>query len=227
MKKLLKLLLILSIIGLVVFSVVFGLKSANITNLEQVQQIINNAGIWGYFVAILITYAFMLGQFLPTAVINIACVYAFGLYGGIAVSMVATLSGALLLFLLGRKFGVKIAKWVVGSEDIDKWREKLTKGKYTLFFLLLFPASPDSLLYVLAGMTKLKTSTYLLILMLSKPIGIFTTCLFGGGAIIPLTWAYAWLWAILGLVMVFVLWASVKYQNKIDEFIEKITKKRV
>ena len=93
----------------------------------------------------------------------------------------------MLLFLLGRKFGTKIAKWVVGEENTDEWRQKLTRGKYTLFILLLFPASPDSLLYVLAGMTKLKTRTYLLILLLSKPIGIVTTCLFGGGAIIPIS----------------------------------------
>lgn len=205
--------------------VLLAVKGLEIDSVERLQEIVINSGVWGILLFILFNWLFMLGQFLPTAIVNIAGVFAFGLWYGILWSLVAVLSGALLLFLLGRKFGTKIAKWVVGEENTDEWRQKITRGKYTLFILLLFPASPDSLLYVLAGMTKLKTRTYLLILLLSKPIGVVTTCLLGGGAIIPISWAYAWLWAILGLVMGFAIYLSIKYQDKIDKFVMRLTKR--
>ena len=223
MKK--KLVLVILIYGLMIAGIIFGLKVLNLNSTAEIQQAVATTGIWGVLAFILLNWVFMFGQFLPTAVVNIAGVHIFGLVAGTVWNIVAVLSGAFLLFILGRKFGVKIAKWVVGQEDIDKWREKLTKGKYTLFILLLFPASPDSLLYVLAGMTKIKTSTYLLVLLLAKPLGVITTGLFGGGAIIPLTWAYAWLWGILGVIMAVIVWASLKHQYKIDMFINKITNK--
>ena len=67
------------------------------------------------------------------------------------------------------------------------------------------------MLYVLAGMTKIKFKNYLGIILITKTLGIVSVGLFGGGAIIPLTWAYAWLWGILGLVMAVIVWASLKY----------------
>lgn len=223
--KIKKMLKIIAVYTIFILGVVFMLKALNLTSVIQIQQAVSNTGIWGILGFILLNYIFMLAQVMPTAFVNIAGVYVFGLGWGILWSLVAVLSGAFFLFLLGRKFGLKIAQWVVGKENIDKWREKLTKGKYTILLLLLFPASPDSLIYVLSGMTNLKTRSYLIILLLSKPIGIVTTCLLGGGAIIPLTLAYVWVWGLVGLIGIIALYMSIKYQDKIDKVFNRLLKR--
>ena len=82
--------------------------------MEQIQQAVANTGLWGVLAFILLNYVFMLGQLLPTAVVNIAGVYAFGIFWGTVWNIIAVISGAIILFFLGRKFGVKAAKWVVG-----------------------------------------------------------------------------------------------------------------
>ena len=120
-----KLVLVILIYGLMIAGIIFGLKVLNLNSTAEIQQAVATTGIWGVLAFILLNWVFMpfKGQFLPQQVI--AGVHIFGLVAGTVWNMVAVLSGAFLLFILGRKFGVKIAKWVVGQEDIDKWREKV------------------------------------------------------------------------------------------------------
>jgi uncharacterized membrane protein YdjX (TVP38/TMEM64 family) len=207
---------------LLILWAVYGLE---INNADKLQEIVANSGIWGFLAFIGLNWLFMLGQFLPTAIVNVVGVYAFGFWQGLLLNMIAVLSGAILLFILGRKLGTRLVKWIAGGEDTEKWRTTLTKGKYTLFLLFLFPASPDSLLYVLAGTSNLKFKTYLLIILLSKPIGILTTCLLGGGMLIPLKLSYLWLWILAFALGGFALWYSTKNQDKIDKFLSKFIHK--
>lgn len=212
---------IIIIIGIII-GVMYGL---GLNTLDKIQQAIANMGFWSYLIYFALTFLFMLGQFLPTALIVIAGVYAFGLWQGIIIGIVAVVLGANILFLLGKKFGTKIVKWVAGNEDISKWQEKITNGKYTIFLMLLLPISPDSLLYCLMGTSKINFLTFTIMIILSKPIGVLCTALLGGGAIIPISWDWAWLWSILGLLMALGMWASFKYQAQIDKFFNKFKKK--
>jgi len=216
-----RILITASIYIVLIIGIILLITQTGLNSLESLQEIVSSAGIFGYIIYFLLTFLFMIGQFLPTAIVIIAGVYAFGIWQGIIVGCLAVLIGAIGLYFVGRKYGVKVAKWIADGKDIDKWQEKLNKGKYTLFILLLFPASPDSLLYLLAGIGKIKFKTYLIMLILSKPIGVVLTALLGGGAIIPLTWSYAWLWAILGLIMGLLIWLSIKYQDKLDNIFKK------
>lgn len=216
-----RILITASIYIVLIIGIILLITQTGLNSLESLQEIVSSAGIFGYIIYFLLTFLFMIGQFLPTAIVIIAGVYAFGIWQGIIVGCLAVLIGAIGLYFVGRKYGVKVAKWIADGKDIDKWQEKLNKGKYTLFILLLFPASPDSLLYLLAGIGKIKFKTYLIMLILSKPIGVVFTALLGGGAIIPLTWSYAWLWAILGLIMGLLIWLSIKYQDKLDNIFKK------
>lgn len=220
-RLLITILVMVAIIGGII-GICYG---TGLNTLEKIQTAIASMGFWSYLIYFLLTFLFMLGQFLPTALVVIAGVYVFGLWQGIVLGIIAVVIGAIGLFFLGKKFGTKIVKWVAGNEDISKWQEKLTQGKYTLFLLLVFPASPDSLLYVLMGTSKINFLTFSIIILLSKPVGVVFTALLGGGAIIPITWAWAWLWAILGLITAVLMYLSFKYQKQIDNFFNKFKKK--
>lgn len=213
-RGLITLLVLLGLIGLII-----GVMNwTGLNTLEKIQHAVSDFGFWSYLIYFAITLVFMLGQFLPTALVVIAGVYVFGLFWGTVIGILAVTTGAIIFFFLGRKFGTKIVKWVAGDEDISKWQNKLTESKYTLFLLLLLPISPDSLLYVLMGTSNMKFITYLTIILLSKPIGVVTTALMGGGAIIPISWEWAWLWAILGIVMAVLIYLSFRYSDKIDKW---------
>lgn len=224
--KIKRLLITTGVLLLVIGAIVGLMNLTGLNTLAKIQLAVSSSGFWGYFVYFLLTLIFMLGQFLPTALIVIAGVYVFGLWQGIILGIVSVILGSTLIFFLGRKFGTKIVKWVAGNEDITKWQDKIMQGKYTLFLMLIFPLSPDSLLYCLMGTSKMNFATFFVIVLFSKPLGVITTALLGGGAIIPFTWAFAWLWALLGLGAVALMYCSFKYQDKIDKFFLKLTKKK-
>lgn len=224
--KIKRLLILISIFAVIVLGVYLALKGLGLDSVDKLQDLVLKSGLWGVLVFILLTWAFMIGNsILPTFTIVIVGVNVFSFWAGIGISIIALVSGTVLLFFLGRKYGTKIVKWVAGKEDIAKWQNALTKGKYTLFLLLLFPASPDDLLYILAGTSNMTFKTYFIIILLTKPIGIIFTGLFGGGKIIPFAVEYIWAWALLFIGAGFCLWYSTKNQDKIDNFIKKITKR--
>lgn len=214
-------LLALAICVLIGFVVVL-IKAFGLDSLAKVQALVNSAGIWAYIIYFGLTWLFMLAELIPTGVIIGAGVLCWGLWQGILVSVISVIVGELGLFLLGRKFGVKATKWIAGDEDTEKWRQKLTHGKYTLFLLLLFPGSPDSLLCALAGTSNMSLRQFLLIMLLTKPIGSIFTALFYGGYLIPFKITYIWAWVLVGAVMLTLIWASAKYNKQIDNIVNKI-----
>lgn len=225
--KVKRLLITIGALVLLIGGIIGIMQLTGLNTLEKIQSAVLSGGILSYLIYFALTFIFMLGQFLTTALVIIAGVYAFGLWQGIILGISAVLIGAIGLFFLGKFYGVKVVKWVAGKEDISKWQKKLTQGKYTLFLLLLLPISPDSLLYCLMGTSGMKFTTFLTMILLSKPIGVVFTALFGGGAIIPITWQWAWLWAILGVIMIAFMYYSYKYQDKIDKAFSQLFKKHL
>lgn len=221
-----KYLLLISTLVIITGVIAWLCSYFNITSISTLQTIIQGTGILGIFVFCILMFLFMLGQVLPTAVLVITSVIIYGTWQGILISVIATLFSAILIYLIGFFAGEKILTWT--TEDADKvkqWQMKVAQGKYSCFLLLLFPLCPDGLIYLLMGIAKLEPWTFGLILILSKPIGVIMTGLLAGGSIIPLQWSFWWIWAILGLIMVVLMWASWKYSDKIDKLFNKIIKK--
>lgn len=92
----------------------------------------------------------------------------------------AYLTGCLLAYLLGYKFGKKAVKWCAGSEeDYNKWCEILnTKGKWWYFMTVLFPFFPDDLLCLVAGAVKLNIWFYTISNVIGRGVGLVTMLLF-------------------------------------------------
>ena len=61
--------------------------------------------------------------------------------------------------------------------------------------------------------------------LITRPIGILCICYLGSGTLIPYEGYYliAWAFILIALVILFVL--SIKYQSKIEEFVDKINNK--
>lgn len=119
--------------------------------------------------------------FLPLVVIVVANASAYGLFLGFLLSWLGTVLGSYVLFLLVRRFGHhrKLA-FLTQRKQIQKlihWVDM--RGLTPLFILLCFPFTPSVLVNVVAGLSNLKKNYYLIILLLAKPIMIFSMSYLG------------------------------------------------
>ena len=106
-------------------------------------------------------FLFILIQFLQVVVLPIpafitvgAGVLLFGPFCGALYSSVGIITGSIVAFFIGRIFGFKVVKWLVGEDVLNKWLSTIKgKDKLVLTFMFLFPFFPDDVLCFVAGIT--------------------------------------------------------------------------
>ncbi|MBO5394855.1 MAG: TVP38/TMEM64 family protein [Clostridia bacterium] len=197
---------------------------AKIKSAEELQKFILSGGGWSY--AIFFTIQFLQVTFLPVpaAVTTVAGTLVFGPWITCAISFAAVMLASIFSFFLGRKVGKKLVIWVAGEKDYQKWAEKLGKGKYVFFLMMLFPVFPDDILCMVVGTTNMTWKFFLLTNLITRPIGIFCTCFLSSG-IIPFTGWWIALWVVLALACIALFVLCYKYQPQIENFILKLAHK--
>lgn len=197
---------------------------SKIRNAEDLKNIILSGGGWSY--AIFFTLQFLQVTFLPipAAVTTVAGSLVFGPWITCAISFVAVMLASVFSFFLGRKVGAKIVIWIAGEKDYHKWAEKLGQGKYVFFLMMLFPVFPDDILCMVAGTTTMTWKFFLITNLITRPIGIFSTCFLSSG-IIPLSGWWIALWVVLGVACLILFILSYKYQKQIENFVLKLANK--
>lgn len=178
---------------------------------------------------------FTLIQFLQVVVLPIpafitvgAGVLLFGPLKGAIFSCIGIILGSIVAFYVGRVFGFKVAKWLVGEESLNKGLSIIKgKDKIILTFMFLFPFFPDDILCFVAGITTLSPSFFITMIIITRIISVFASSYSINNNIIPYnTW-----WGIL-LWIVFILFTLVstvlicKKGNKIQELFSKKKNKR-
>lgn len=136
-------------------------------------------------------------------------------------SLIGMFLGGSVGFYLGRVLGKKFVYWVAGDKQkVDDYLEKI-KGRETvlLFFMFLFPFFPDDLLCSVAGISKIKFSTFSIIQFVTRITSIGCTILVYGGSLIPLDSSWG-IWVIAGLsilgIIAFII--SYKLADQIQEW---------
>ncbi len=152
-------------------------------------------------------FLFILIQFLQVVVLPIpafitvgAGVLLFGPFWGALYSSIGIITGSLVAFFIGRIFGFKVAKWLVGEDNLKKGLETIKgKDKLILTFMFLFPFFPDDILCFVAGITTMSKSFFLLMIVVTRVISIFASSYSMNNSIIPYnTW-----WGILIWILFF------------------------
>lgn len=167
---------------------------------------------------------------LPSAVVAAAGTLIFGFWKGLLLSLIGQVSGSILAFLLGRKYGVKLVIWIIGEEAYEKY-QNYAKGrdKAVLGFMILFPSFPDDIICLLMGLTNMKTLSFIILMLISRPISIGSTGLFTKYAQIVLSSGMLGVFAIsllciVGAVLLILSW---KYGQQIEIFMLKIMEKLI
>lgn len=143
---------------------------------QKLQHLIQRAGAWGPVLFIIFQALQVIVPVLPGGVSGSLAMLCFGTWTGYLYSYIGVILGSCLAFWLVRRYGVKILSWLVSEQTFDKYYTKLQNSKnFTKYFaiLIFLPVAPDDLLCMIAGLTKMKFRTFLIIILLGKPVSSF------------------------------------------------------
>lgn len=190
-----------------------------VNSIDKIRDIVQSGGMFSFLI-------FIIFQILQTTILQIPAIFVtvagaviFGRWPAFIMSYIAVMIGSLIMFWVGRKAGRKFLNWMIGKDSSEKWIDRMSKGKYLFFLMMLFPMFPDDILCVVAGLTNMSFSFFFWTNVLARGIGIACTVFFGSGAIIPF---HGWgliVWGMIIILIAVLFYLSVKYKNKIDDII--------
>lgn len=173
---------------------------------------------------------FILVQLLQVVVLPIpsfitvgAGVLLFGPFRGATYSVIGIVIGSLIAFFMGRIFGVKVAKWLVGEKGLNKGLSVIKgKDKIVLTAMFLFPFFPDDLLCFVAGITTINSMFFVVMIIITRVITIFVSSYSINNSLIPYdTWWGILLWVLFFAFTIIVTMLIYKKGDKIESLIFK------
>ena len=224
-KKTVKILLVVLIICAISLAAIFWVKNSSFAKIfndvQKLKEWILAWGFWSYLIFVILQFLQVTFLPLPASLTTLAGVIIFGPFYTFLLSTLSIILGSIFAFFLGRFFGVKLLNWIFGKEKTQSFQQKLSKGNILFFLMMLFPFFPDDLLCMMAGTINMNFKYFLITNLITRPVGLFCLCFFGGGYIIPFNGWGLWVWAIIAIVLTVFLIYYFKNKQKIDDFFNK------
>lgn len=182
------------------------------TDFDALKSFIVDSGYWGYAVFIGLTVFQVVVLPLPQAVTVLLGVAIYGATVSFILSVIGTIIGSLISFALGKIFGRRICDWMFGKENTQKYAEILgEKGRFLFIIMLLFPAFPDDMLCMIAGITNMSYAYFTVVCVLTRPVMIGLTAYLGSGVIPFEGWGIpVWVAIACLLFVTFILVSGIK-----------------
>lgn len=167
------------IVGTILFFILLGVlclrawQAGLFRDMERLQTFIRSCGVWAPLVFILMQIMQILLAFIPGGLLLSGGVAAFGPWLGLLYNMVGTLLGSSLNFAIARRWGRPLAKRLMPEKTWNRyvgWLDENQRKFQRLFAAaILLPFFPDDALCLVAGLTQMRWSGFLLILLLKLP----------------------------------------------------------
>lgn len=175
--------------------------SEKFSDFDALKAYIRGSGFWGALVFIGLTVFQVVVLPIPEAVTILLGVAIYGATWSFILSVIGTIIGSLISFMLGKVFGRKLCNWMFGAENTEKYARIVSeKGKFLFIIMLLFPAFPDDMLCMIAGITTMSYAYFTMICLITRPVMIGLTAYLGSG-IIPFSGWGIPVWIALGCLM--------------------------
>ncbi|WP_342508935.1 TVP38/TMEM64 family protein [Sporosarcina sp. FSL K6-2383] len=150
-------------------------------DVDKIVELAQHYKALGPFIGLLLPFIESFLPFLPLFVFVFANASAYGLWYGFVLSWAGAVVGSYVVFLIIRKYGrnrllgfltkkprvQKLIRWVDGH------------GFGPLFLLICFPFTPSALVNLVAALSNMKKTYYLVTLMAGKLVMIFTISFIG------------------------------------------------
>ncbi len=175
----------------------------------------------GPLIGILLPFIEAFLPFLPLVVFIIANAGAYGLWLGFILSWVGTVAGSYVVFLVIRKYGRnRILLFLTKKKRVQQlisWVER--NGFGPLFLLICFPFTPSALVNLVAGLSNMKKTYYLINLMAGKLVMIFIISFIGHDLKALMTQP---LRTAIVVLIIFLLWIIGKaFENRLNAKVEE------
>jgi uncharacterized membrane protein YdjX (TVP38/TMEM64 family) len=197
--------------------------------LENMMDLIQQYRSFGPIPGILLPLLEAFLPFLPLVVFVTANANAFGLWWGFLFSWIGATLGALIVFLLVRRYGeTRFFRFLRKNRQVKrltKWVDK--HGFGPLFILLCFPFTPSAVVNVVAGLSSISIAQYMLAVVTGKMVMIFTISFIGYDIISLVRQPIR---TVIVAAIIFVLWFVGKrieiHLNKKMEIDQRIERKK-
>ena len=148
---------------------------------DDFRDYIQSFGAAGPLVLLGLQFVQVFVAMIPGELLETAAGYAFGPWMGTAICYLGVGLASALIFVLTRRYGVKLVEIFVPLEKINELRFLNTERKRNnLIFLLYFiPGTPKDLLTYFVGLTDIKLSTFLVLSMIARIPSVISST-FGG-----------------------------------------------
>lgn len=174
------LVIVIALMGIIAYFAVYRFFSGNATA-EDFEAFIEGYGWWGRFVALGIQFLQVFIALIPGEFVEVGLGLAFGAVEGTIICMVGVALGSLSVFLLVKKWGIRVVELFVDTEKINslKFINSEKKLNYTVFILFLIPGTPKDLLCYIVPLTRMKTAEFMIISMIARIPSIISSTIGG------------------------------------------------
>ncbi|MEI6563720.1 MAG: VTT domain-containing protein [bacterium] len=152
-----------------------------ISNADKFGEYLASFGIWGAAVFVLIQAVQVVVAPIPGELTQFAGGFIYGTLPGTVFSILGILAGSVIVFGLGRLFGLPLIKVLIPEKAFTKFGFLLNHPKTELAILILFliPGSPKDILTYLAGLTPVKPLRFFVASMVARFPGILLSSYIG------------------------------------------------
>lgn len=223
MKNKLKILFIIVAVALFAIGSCLLINIFGLDDITKLKSIISDSWIGSILYTILLAIQIV---FLPinSLILIVPAMLIFGSLKAYLLSLLGLLIGSIIAFYMGRLFGAQVISWMFGREKTEVWAKKIgANGKLMLPICFLIPIFPDELICMLAGLSNIKTSYFVLVSIITRAIDLAFTCFIG--SIIPFHGWWLLLWATLLLITFLCSYWLSKHHSSIQQRIEKFIKR--
>ena len=169
---------------------------------DSFRDYIRSFGPAGWLVLLGLQFLQVFVALIPGELLETGAGYAFGPVWGTLICYAGVAMASALVFLLTRRFGVKLVEVFVSREKINdlKFLREERKRNLLVFALFFIPGTPKDLLTYFVGLTDMKLGTFLLISLVGRLPSVLSSTV-GGHLLGDENYMGAiWLYAITGAV---------------------------
>ena len=165
---------VLLLLGCVAFGI-YGYRQGIFHSAESLRDWVKTFGMTAPIVFIILQALEVGIPIIPGGVTLLAGVLIFGPWWGFWYNYIGITLGSVAVFAISHRYGKPLMYRLFSRESIEKYEHWTSdRGRFTkLFALAIFlPGAPDGLICYLAGTTKMSWKTYMLIILIGKPMSI-------------------------------------------------------
>lgn len=148
---------------------------------DDFREYIRSFGALSWLVLLALQFLQVFIALIPGEILESAAGYAFGPVSGTLICYAGIAGASALIFLLTRKYGVRLVEVFISREKLLELRFLNTaqKRNWLIFLLFFIPGTPKDLFTYFAGLTRIRFAEFLAISLVARIPSVLTSTIGG------------------------------------------------